>query len=267
MNLIKFYLKFSKDHISKQLGYVLNDSEIAYKWFQKIKHLKHIPVDRVESEIMDLSDLDTIYRHFCEFANIEYKKIDSITQPTLNQLHQCYEKLHAKLSVKKNNQILYKFHHAIHSHEAKPTKRKHLHIGWGSNEGPLTTNFKCNIFYEDKLKKNHIYLPWSELGKTPLHYWRNQEPNNIIRFVELAKPHQTFRARFKVSLEDYDPNALPNEFIHWFAQYKESWLSTYELDDWTEIDEYSAPLLAIPTHNQNMQQMINQGYIFDCILC
>lgn len=267
MNLNKFHLIFSKDADSIKLEYVVNESDIAYKWFKKIKHLKQIPIDQVESEMVDLSDLDKIYKDFCKFAEIKYKKIDKVTQPILNRLHQFYEKLHDQLSVKKNNQILYKFHHAIHSHEAKRSKRKNLFIGWGVNEGPLTKNFKCNMFYENQLKKNHIYLPWSELGKTPLSYWMDQEPNDIKRFVELARPHQTFRAKFKIMLQDHTPIKLPNDFTHWFRQFKEDWLNAYELEDWTEIDEYCAPLLAIPTHNQDIQKLIDQGYIFNCIDC
>ena len=69
-------------------------------------------------------------------------------------------------------------------------------IGWGVKEGPLTHRFNCGDYNDDHIRRNNLYLQWSELGKTPLEYWRNQEPNDQARLNTLAKPHITFRAKF-----------------------------------------------------------------------
>ena len=234
------------------VDYYLNETTLAESWANKIKHLKNIPVDPIESNKTDLNDLVQIYREFCKFSGEEEKKITNIDQETLNRLHGTYERTHESLSRKENNSILYKFHHSIHYHEDKQTTRKRLDVGWGTYEGPLTQNFPCNNFYEKQIVKNNIYLPWAELGKKPFVYWKNKEPSNKDRFMELCKPHQTFRAKFMIALQDIIPTPLPNQFTQWFEQYKDSWLYKNKLQKWDEIDETSAPLLAVANHKVNL---------------
>jgi hypothetical protein len=234
--------------------YELADNIIAKKWFKKIKHLKNIPIDPIESNIEDLSNLQEIYESFCKEHNINIKKFDNIKQQSvLNELHKIYEDNHEKLS-KTNNKILYRFHHAIHraEHNVKITKNKII-VSWGTNEGPLNELFDCNPYYENTLKKNNLYLMWSELGKTPYTYWRNNEPSNQDRINELCKPHIIFRAQFFINFNTINPESFDQKFVEWFAPYKDAWLKHYKLPKWNEIDEYSAPILALALHNVNLQ--------------
>jgi hypothetical protein len=254
-NSFKLIVK-NKDNQEIDLDYQLHDSIVSQKWFKKIKHLKNITVDDVESYQCDVSDLKTIYREFCIFANIDPIEFEIADQSLLNDFHKLYEKTHEHLSRKKNNSILYKFHHSIHYNENKEDfKNTSLTIGWGTKEGPLTENFNCNQYYEEEIKRNNIYLPWAELAKTPLTYWENKEPDNQDRINELCKPHVTMRAKFFISYEDITPKKFGVEFIKWFDQYKNNWLIYHNIKKWDEVDEYSAPLLATAYHNEDISNL------------
>lgn len=262
----RFTILLKKQQSEIELKYFLNSTELAELWYKKIKHLSRIPVSKVESSLDDVSNLDRIYQEFCKFAEIEYKPILNFSQDNLNALHEIYEKSHEKLSKLKNNEILYIFHHAIHENEKKSFEDRKINVGWGTKEGMLTSVFNCNKFYEKSLIKNHIYLPWAELGKKPLQYWKNQEPANQSRFLQLAKPHLTFRAKFFIQAEDQEPKQLPADFIEWFAKYKKSWLEYYKISKWDETDEFCAPLLGIPEHKEDIDYLKNAGYKFDRII-
>ena len=86
----------------------------------------------------------------------------------------------------------------------------------------------------------------------PLQYWQNNEPSNQARINELCKPHTTLRAQFNICLEDFKPKTFDQNFIKWFAQYKDAWTKHYKISKWDSIDEYSAVLLAHADHKINL---------------
>jgi hypothetical protein len=237
------------------LDYSLNDNLVADKWFKKIKHLKNVAVDPVECNQESFTNLKHIYTQFCEFAGVEPINFIEINQQLLNKFHELYEQTHNTLANKPNNSIIYKFHHAIHFHEGKSPEEKRIDVGWGVKEGMLTEIFHCNHYYENHIQTNNIYLPWTELGKKPLQYWKNKEPDNQNRFNELAKPHITLRPKFMIALKDIKPVEFENNFVHWFSKYKKDWLETYDIKKWDTIDEYSAVALAYADHKQSLQGM------------
>lgn len=243
------------------VDYRLYDSIVAEKWFKKINHLKNVPIDNVESGRTDLTNLQKIYEEFCIFADIRPISFKNIDQSLLNSLHEIYEKNHSILSKKQNNSILYKFHHAIHYHERNKKDLTNIDIGWGIKEGPLTEIFNCNDYYENDIKKNNIYLPWSELGKKPWDYWENKEPENQQRINELCKPHITFRAQFFIASKNVIPE-ISTAFEEWFKKYKEKWIAHHNIKKWDEIDEKSAPLLAVTKYKEDLSSLIFHKFIF-----
>ena len=263
INKFKLLLEDKEKNVL-DIDYRLHDTVLARKWFTKLKHLRNIPVDPIESCTEDVSNLHEIYTQFCKFAEIDCLPISTIVnQKECNLLHKVFEENHERLSRRKNNKILYKFHHAIHSSEKKKhhaTKTK-IDIGWGIKEGPLTEVMQCQPFYEEKLQKNNLYLPWSELGKTPYIYWINNEPTEQKRFNMLCKPHITFRAKFFIALHDIEGMTFPNQFNQYFNQFKQQWLKHYGIDDWTERDEWSAPLLAHTDSTIDLHEMVFQKII------
>ena len=240
-----------------EIDYKLHDTLLAIQWFSKIKHLHKIDIDVVESELEDVSNLDLIYKEFCDFAGLIKMPLRNLSQITYNALHKIFEDNQDRLSGRRNNGIVYKFHHAIHNAERGYGKsRSKLNVGWGVKEGPLTQYMNCQPFYEDSIKRNNLYLPWAELGKTPYDYWLNKEPNNQTRFNQLCKPHMTFRAKFFVALTNIEkPTPFPNQFNQYFNQFKSQWLEKYNVDDWTEREEWCAPLLAHTDTNIDIRHL------------
>jgi len=261
--MTKFKIIFTdQDRQITEVDYTLNHTSLAVKWFSKIKHLCKIPIDTIESGKDDISDLDEIYSQFCKFADLEYTPLDAKRdQKFYNLLHQIYERTHKKLSVKKDNSIIYKFHHAIHKHESGCCSREQIDVGWGVKEGPLTQTMNCQPFYEDNIYKNNLYLPWSELGKTPYTYWANKEGKDKSRFNTLCRPHNTFRAKFFIALDDKKRMTFPNQFNQYFNQFKQQWLKHYGIDEWTERDEWCAPLLAHTDSTLDLREMAFQKII------
>lgn len=248
-----FTLVFQKQKKELQCKYTLADTLIAKKWFAKIKHLKNIPIDPIESDLTDISDLEKIYSDFCIKFDLKKLEFDDImNQKNLNTLHEIYEKSHDKLSRKKDNHLLYKFHHAIHHAESKDTTKTKIDVGWGVKEGPLTERFPCYDYYADSIQKNNIYLFWAELGKKPLQYYNDEEPNTQERINELCRPHNTLRAKFFIALTDHEVKQFDNKFTEWFKPFKEGWLEAHNLREYTEKDQYSAPLLATADHNVDL---------------
>jgi hypothetical protein len=241
--IINFYFFNGKQ--KESLSYRLVHNPVSERWIKKIKHLSRIPHSVLETTGLSFAqNIERIHREFCEFAGIEYKKTNYSEQQLLNLLHELYVTNHDRLSKLKNNNVLYEFHNAIHELEKQAGKR--FYIGWGTSEGPLEEQFNCNEYYSETLVKNNLYLPWTELGKTPLHYYNNNEPTNVERFCNLAKPHVTLRAKFMIAMKDFDPPALSPEFEQWFAQFKTQWTRHYNIKDWRACDEYLGVLLAEP---------------------
>jgi len=246
----KFKILFDND---VAVDYRVHETELAEKWYAKIKHLSKVPFEPNDSGMGDLFDIHGIYKEFCDFSGIEHEPFDKINQKICNKLHKLFEDHHDKLSCVPNNNILYKFHNSVHAHEDSKDTDTGTLTGWGVYEGPLTHDFNCGDFYEETILQNNLYLPWAELGKKPLTYWKNKEPNDQSRFNALAKPHMTFRALFKVATRNKLPSALDTAFLQWFEKYKPGWLQHHKIDKWDEIDEGSAPLLATTDYKGDLQ--------------
>jgi len=243
----KLKIILAQDKKTHDMDYVIADNAVAALWANKIKHLRRVDVDPIETSGFRFDSLESYHRKFCKEADIPYRELDYDQQSVLNYLHELYEKNHEVLSKKSNSQFLYVFHHAIHDKEIKNRKETKHYVGWGIKEGPLTTMYKCNEFYADQLEKNNLYLPWSELGKTPLAYYKNKEPSSLDRFIELGKPHITLRPRFMICRQDEGVKKFDDGFKNWFAMLSQGWLSHYGIEQWRETDEFSGVLLATPT--------------------
>jgi len=259
-----FDIVFTRANDIVQCEYKLHESIIASNWYRKITHLKQIPIDPIESYMVDLSNIRELYSKFCDYTQID-KDIDlvEINQEALNQLHVLYETHHDTLCKYPNNEILYQFHKSIHYHEIGGYPDKFV-VGWGKKEGPVSYEFLCNPYYEQSIQKNNLYLSWIELGKRPSDYYKDKEPNSQKRINKLCKPHITFAANFFIAYNN-EINTFDEDFEKWFSQFKSSWCKQYGLSDWTAKDEYSAPLLATPNHNVDVKEIVQDGYKFDSI--
>lgn len=249
---MKIKIVFNDDHSAVDVDYRLIDNSIAKKWYKKLKHIYRLPVSK--SETRNEYDLDISKHHkiFCEKIGLDFKELDYNKQEDLNYLHWLYESQFSNVvNNTKNTDFLYLFHHSIHNKESmnKNDIGTNFNIGWGELEGPLTQKQNLNSFYSENIKKNNLYLMWSELGKKPFRYFLDHEPHNQERFNELAKPHQHFRVQFSLRCVESKNEKFSEPFKKWFKNYKDSWLQAYGLKDWTERDEFSGVHLAEPITN------------------
>jgi hypothetical protein len=266
MKKIKLNFKNAKSQ-TESITYTLADNIIANKWIKKIKHLQKIKPSETETSGYHKGTLENLHKEYCQFAGIEYFDMDYSQQSSLNVLHETYEQNHERLSRQENNEIIYRFHQAIHAQETQYEKTLYHYVGWGTMEGPLTEIFNCNEHYADAMLKNNIYLPWSELGKTPLHYFEDKEPSHIERIFELVKPHVTLRTKFVICKGDKTVKKLSKEFKDWFQPYKNPWLNYYSITDWQARDEQSGVLLAeCDDHVLDIKLFLDTYPLFDSIV-
>jgi hypothetical protein len=262
----KLKIVFNNNNKKQELLYNVVLNPVSERWIKKIKYLSRIPHSTLETTGVSFAqDIEKIHQEFCKFADVEYNKIDYNEQQSLNLLHNLYVKNHDRLSMIKNNDILYKFHNTIHELEDQKTGT-HFFIGWGVKEGPLTEKFMCNEFYKKSMSKNNIYLPWSELGKTPLIYYRDKEPSDINRLCELSKPHITLRAKFTIAIKNFNVIDFPAGFEEWFTPFKQKWLDHYKIKDWRVQDEYAGVLLAEPEDQTiDIEQVLKEYPTFQSV--
>ena len=245
----KFQIIFQVKDKEICIDYKLNDTELAHKWFQKIIKIHRVPIDPIESKLEKNLEIEDAYKNFCKTFKFQIDpNINFNNQKDLNLLHALYEKTHDALSKAKQNQILYEFHYAVHQRQKKlyNFNVQRLYVGWGTKEGPLQEKYNCSDLVEKQIKNLHIYLPWTELGKKPYHYWESDEPHDRERFNELCVPHVTLRCQFFIATANFNPPPFPKEFIDWFYDYKQIWCEKHSLSNWDHTHEFSAPLLAIP---------------------
>jgi hypothetical protein len=241
---MNFKLIFKNKTNTIDLNYQLCDTDIANRWFKKLKLIHVVPISVTESTTTKpVYTLDHCYKVFCDRTNTKYEILDYDNQENLNYLHKLYEKAHDYYSTVKDSDFLYSFHGSIHKKESGSGNPSSYNVGWGVKDGLSTELHPCNQYYSKNLKQNNIYLRWAELGKKPLSYFNNKEPDNLARILELVKPHMTFRSAFFIPFRDRIPNKLPVEFINWFDNYKDPWFDKHNLNKWDEFDEKcSVPL-------------------------
>ena len=242
-------LSFQNNHqvpIQLHLGPALTAVQDRYK------HLQHVPIKFNEWEnpfYTHNNTYDELVRQLIKFGKKVMVPVDqelclSKTQSYLNHLHEIYEKNY------NGDPGWLAFHEHIHLcelHGNDDANKKILVIDHRELAGPLNKKFDttwlCNSTV--KVKAGDVYFFWAELGKTPYGYWKNNEPNDINRLCELAKPWLTVRGQLSIALEDVD--TIPDqekwkEFCNWFAPFKEEWMRRWNIDKLLD-DEISSSSL------------------------
>jgi len=136
------------------------------------------------------------------------------------------------------------FHEHIHLCEKiNQTGVKILYIDYREKSGLLEKTFDPKWMHNatTKIQAGDVFVNWSELGKTPYTYWKNNEPNDIARMGELIKPWLKLRPKILVALEDIDllQNVQIDKFESWWAQYKPALCKHWKIADWTMHDIFA----------------------------
>ena len=203
------------------------------------KHLQHVPLPIRDWDypfyIDQVKIRDTIMQlhSFAKQLGIEVDTEQCHRHCYLNHLHGIYEKNY------NGGPHWIEFHENIHLCEKliEPDGRKVLTIDYRELAGPLLLDFDHTLLDQCRFdtQPGDVVAGWSELGKTPYSYWENQEPNDVDRICELAKPYLKFRPRLEIVIQpqpERDPENIEN-FLKWWACYEGAWCKHWNLPSWS----------------------------------
>jgi hypothetical protein len=152
-------------------------------------------------------------------------------QHYFNSIHKIYEQNY------NGNPAWLDFHEHIHMCEMYFKETDDLfYIDYREKSGllekPMNPDWLINT--QTTVCAGDIYVQWSELGKTPYNYWKNNEPNDIKRICELAKPWLKLRPTIYVALDDMDrlKNIQCDEFSAWWKDYQQDWKNHWNIPNW-----------------------------------
>jgi hypothetical protein len=223
----------------------INSNPVSEYIIKSFRHLQHLPIP---FHIYDYpkyysSNKDLMYSNLISSADklgVEIDVLKLTNQDYLNYLHKVYE-----TGYNKGTNIWLEFHEMIHLIESLNNKNKHstdqIIINFRDSAGPLEKSFdKEYLAYSAQtITKGTCFCQWSELGKVPIQYWMDNEPDNIQRLCQLAKPWTILRPSFIIALEDIDFRLSPEKqqgFNEWFAKHKQVWMQHWKLDSWSEAE-------------------------------
>jgi hypothetical protein len=245
----------------EEVNLSLNDSPLKDYYIRIYKHLQHITLPFFSWEnpywILETEN----YSHLEEKLVAAGKKLSIAVDSTLckdqqylNNLHEIYEN-----NYNGNPEWLF-YHELIHLCEEKNNNsiKKVLRLDYGEKMGPLQQSMQVDWlnYSVTKVSAGDAYVEWSELGKTPYEYWRTQEPNEIQRLCELAKPWITLIPKICIAVEDINflTNKHSEKFNIWWDQYQEAWCKHWNLKSWSLKDQCSVIKLG---HVTNFDKLIN----------
>jgi len=221
----------------------LLDNEVAEIIYKQIKHLQHVPIPQYVGDNpfnANMHNQEWLADTIVMFGNklgvtVDLSKLTE--QSYLNDLHQQYEQ---KFPVD-YRMDWHRFHEIIHVLEEfnQNNKFSKFVIVYNNLGGPLEHKFQrpwIKQFGYTQIHAGDCYVSWNELGKTPHAYWRNNEPADIDRICQLAKPWLLLRPKICVAVSDFI--SVPSmegyeSFCLWFAPFKDAWCKHWNLIDWT----------------------------------
>jgi len=244
---------------------VLNKTPITAVYKQIYKHLQHVPIpfrdwdNPFYKDNLDHCDLVQRLIVHADKVHIQIDQERCLTQDQnyFNALHKIYEKNY------NGDPNWLNFHEHIHLCERRyGQKSKVLPIDFREKSGRLERPFDYKWLENatTKIKAGDAFVHWSELGKTPYHYWKNGEPNDINRMRELIKPWIKLRPKILIALEDIDTlkDIEIEEFESWWVQHSKSWCQYWNISSWDINDIFSVTIFGqVPNFEAIISQLKN----------
>lgn len=243
---------------------ILEPTPLATVYQKTYKHLSHVPVpfrawdhpfycntltELVEQLILYASKVSvTVCRQTCLNQDQDY----------FNAIHKIYENNY------NGDPAWLNFHEHIHMCEHWPVQKLKLTIDYREKMGMLERPFNLTWLENatTKIKAGDVFVQWSELGKTPYDYWKNNEPGDITRMCELAKPWVKLVPKIIVALEDIDTlnNVDILAFESWWKHHSEEWCKHWNLLSWSTVDMFSVVRLGqAPKFENIIEQLKNNN--------
>jgi hypothetical protein len=165
-------------------------------------------------------------------------------QEYFNQLHKAYE-----VGYNGDHKWL-EFHELVHICEATGHnlfRRKALHIDYREKAGSLERAFDPEWIDlgVTQVRRGDVFVMEAELGKMPYSYWADNEPGDMDRLLELAKPWLLLKPQILVAVEDIDfmDNVDRTGFEQWWTPRQSTWCRHWKLNNWTIENMFSAMVL------------------------
>jgi hypothetical protein len=248
----------------------LDNSDFS-KIYQKIyKHLSKVPIPFQEwdnpyyLDQFSYSDLVDKLLHFSSklSLSIDQKKCLAQDQFYFNEIHKIYE------TNWDGNPLWLDFHEHIHLCENFfSTTKNILSIDYREKAGLLERPFDLKWLNDatTNIQAGSVFVEWSELGKTPYHYWQNQEPSDIVRMCELSKPWLKLKPKIIVALEDIDRLAakrkFESEFEKWWQKYQKDWCQHWNIPSWSLRDMFSVKVFGQVADVESIKTYLKAGEI------
>jgi hypothetical protein len=218
----------------------IHDSPLGATYQKIYKNLSHVPIpfrhwdNPYYKENLTYPELVNCLVKYAQRVSVDINIARCIDQDQeyFNNIHKIYENNY------NGDPAWLDFHEHIHMCENYFKTEKHfLCIDYREKSGLLEKAMDPTWLLDTKTKiqVGDIYVQWSELGKTPYNYWKNNEPNDITRMCELVKPWLKLRPKIYIALEDIDmlENIPCAEFESWWNQYSQPWSSYWKISNWT----------------------------------
>lgn len=190
-------------------------------------------------------------------VNVDTDRCLANDQQYFNHLHEIYEKNYNGITDWLN------FHEHIHLCEDYFKKSKMcLILDHREKAGPVAKKFNIEWLKDSvtQVSTGDVYLRWAELGKIPYDYWANNEPNNITRMCELAKPWNILYATVSVALDNIDLLAGKNinAFNTWWAQYHDQWCEHWQITNWPIEYQYGMIKIGKVSKVNEIKQLLKE---------
>ena len=258
-------LIFSNDRV---VELDIDDSSLGTTYKKIYKHLSKIPIpyrpwdNPYYTENLtypELIDRLTIYARQVS-VDIDQSKCLQQDQQYFNSLHKIYECSY------NGNPSWLDFHEHIHMCELYFKKTDHpFCIDYREKSGLLEKPMdpKWLINTQTKVRAGDIYVLWSELGKTPYAYWKNNEPNDVKRICELAKPWLKLRPKIYVALNDIDnlKNVECDAFVSWWKDYESDWTRHWNIPSWTIENIFGVSVFGKTNHFELLKALLSNDIV------
>jgi len=212
------------------------DSPVTAHYKKVYKNLQHVTFEFQQWDLPYYNQERCFagLENYAKLLGIDVQKNMMRNQDYLNSLHEIYEKSYDGSS----NWLYYHEHiHLCESAIRNGESSGYYHIDWREKGGLLTGAYRqsWNNYLISTVKPGQIFFQWSELGKRPYTYWHNNEPNNINRLCELAKPMLALRPKIIIAVDCINTlqHVSSEEFDNWWNTYHNDWCAHWGIDQWS----------------------------------
>jgi hypothetical protein len=153
--------------------------------------------------------------------------------------------------------------HLLEMHNQNKFQSSVVSFNYRNDAGPLYKKFdRAYLQYAvQSVEPGTCFLIEQELGKNPLIYFKDQEPNDIEFMCRVSKPWVNLIPTLNLAVEHIVPSSIPQEFLQWFDNYQDQWCQHWGITDWQPEEIYAKiPIGRILNFDELHQRFKNNHY-------